>query len=143
MYAWDYLTKEYPEGRGICPEDVMRYGLSVSSRDGYERIYFTEMDDVGNIVFWVARKYLPRTFGPKYINAGGSNRSNVFRIRDVDPSKPVDICEGPISAMVASSNAVATYGVEVTDNQLDAIAKLNAKEYLISIEMMHLGILLT
>lgn len=121
-YAYDYLVE-----RGIGWEDIQQNELSVTPKDGFARIYFPDYDDRGRLRFWVARKYLTNTWGPKYVNASGSERT-VYRASLVDRSQPVLVCEGPISAIVAG-NAVATYGVRVKEEQVVELLGLGAPRY--------------
>lgn len=121
-FAWDYLI-----GRGLTAEDIYYNELSLSPEDRGRKIYFPHRDERGEIVFWVARKYLPgHTKGRKYINPGGSIKKRLlYRSNLIDRSQPVSVCEGPLSA-IAAGNAVATLGVLFSAEQVEAIADLGA-----------------
>lgn len=118
-FAWDYLTN-----RGISEAEIYINELSIAEEDYGRRIYFLQRDEAQRIIYWVGRKYLPGTPGPKYSNPGGSIKKNLlFRSHLIDRTRPVSVCEGPISAIVAG-NAVATLGVLFSKEQVRAIASL-------------------
>jgi len=122
MYAWEYLRS-----RGLTEHDIYYNELSLSPEDRNTRIYFPHRDDLGRIIYWVARKYLPNhKKGRKYINPGGSiKKTLLYRSSLVDRRYPVSICEGPLSA-IAAGNAVATLGVDFSPEQVSAIAGLGS-----------------
>jgi len=120
MFAWDYLRF-----RGLTAEDIYFNELSLTKEDRGRRIYFPQRDSCGNLVYWVARKYLPgHTKGRKYVNPPCSiKRRLLYRSHLVDRNQPVSVVEGPISAIIAG-NAVATLGVLFSSEQVAEIAKL-------------------
>lgn len=119
-FAWDYLR-----GRGLSSDDIYYNELSLSPDDRGRRIYFPHRDENGRVVFWIARKYLPgHEKGRKYVNPGGAAKKRLlYRSTLVDLTKPVAVCEGPLSA-IAAGNAVATLGVMFSKEQVEAIARL-------------------
>lgn len=123
--AWAYLRSV----RNLTPHDIYYNQLSVSPEDRERYIYFPHHDENGRVVYWVKRKYLPGTKGPKYRNPGASIKSKLlYRENLVDFAHPVIVVEGPLSA-IAAGNAVATLGVKFSEEQVRLAASWGVPLY--------------
>ena len=127
MHAYTYLI-----GRGLSAQDIEYYDIGIANR----RIVFPDYGDDGTLRYWVSRVYEGHQ-GMKYFNAPGVQRSNQLynlgRFRQEGFTKVV-ITEGPISAIVAGRNAVATYGKQVTERQIRKLKLLGSKSYYIALD---------
>jgi len=121
----------YMLGRGLALEDIDYYQLGIARR----RIVFPDYLD-GKLVFWVSRSYVDE-HGPKYFNAPGVLRSeqlyNLGRWR-AEPRDQVVIVEGPISAIVAGRDAVATYGKQITHEQITLLRQMGCARYYVALD---------
>lgn len=111
---------------GVFKRGIKRYWNRVFICDVYR----------GTTRYWQARTYLDGV-KPKYLSPWGIPRNEVvFNQQYVEDysSDPVIICEGMISALVAGRDAVATYGRVVTIGQLDILAGLDCREFILAAE---------
>jgi len=125
MHAYKYLVK-----RGLTEEDIRYYGAGAARG----RIVFPDYID-GKLVYWVSRTYTGKM--PKYFNVPMVKRTdklyNLGRFLSMGFST-VTITEGPISAIMAGRDAVATYGKEVTETQVEMLKKLDVDRYYIALD---------
>lgn len=127
MDAYKYLLS-----RGMEEEDIAYYDLGISNG----RVVFPDYID-NRLTYWVSRSYGPTSYGPKYFNCPGVKRSNQlynlgrFLSRSQDS---IVITEGPISAIVAGRDAVATYGKMVTYDQITTIQRLPIQRVYVALD---------
>lgn len=125
LCAYEYLIK-----RGITDEDISYYNIGIARG----RIFFPDFDIEGRLVYWVSRAYDNSI--PKYLNCSVSRDKQIYNIgRWVN--KKIDtltICEGPISAICAGSDAVATYGKLISQNQVEILRSLPARKVYIALD---------
>lgn len=125
MHAYDYLIK-----RGITEDDIEYYGIGLSKG----RILFPDFDVDGDLVYWVSRAYDQSL--PKYLNCPVSRERQIYNLGRWLNEKmdTITICEGPISAICAGRDAVATYGKLVSQTQIDLLRSLPAKRVYIALD---------
>jgi len=127
MDAWRYLT-----GRGLTGEDIQYYNLGIARG----RIIFPDyLND--QLVYWVGRLYDDSVPGGKYFNAPGvPSKDKLYNLgRFLRAGYPqVIVTEGPISAIIAGRDALATYGKEVTDTQLAMLRALPVERYYVALD---------
>lgn len=126
----------YVQERGITEQMIDFYQIGFGTGFLKNRIIFPDTDKDGKLVYWVARTYAedgkPRA---KYRNADAPREKQVYNLGRLERDNMKDrvvICEGPISAIIAGYNAVATYGKYVTGEQIDRLARFKAAEYVIA-----------
>ncbi|MCG8433049.1 MAG: hypothetical protein MJA83_03330 [Gammaproteobacteria bacterium] len=142
---------EYCLSRGISPARIDKYKIGFGTAHlgtlpkedrkfyaGKYRLVIPDFDSSGEVTYWVARTYGSHT--AKYKNAQAPSEFQVFNIgrfekfENFSHSRRVVICEGPISAIVAGYDAVATYGNFVTGEQLDRLVRLKVGEYIVAFD---------
>lgn len=138
----------YLKSRGISDKRIEYYDIKFGTRSlfgiegadranyiGRGRVAFMDYDKSGELVYWVARTYSGHT--AKYKNAKAPREYQVFNLgrmqRDWIKERVV-ICEGPISAIIAGKDAVATYGKHVTGSQISKLISFDAGEYIIALD---------
>lgn len=118
-----YFAYEYLMSRGLTQEDIDYYQIGV----GAGRVIFPDYDKDGKLEYWVGRAY--DGSNPKYYNCEVDDAvSRVSLIYNLGRflrtgSRSLTVCEGPISAIAAGKDAVATYGKGFSPEQ---VARLNA-----------------
>lgn len=131
--AWMWLTKRLAtvpeeEIRRMIERKVIRRGVGRY----WNRVFFVDMYR-GKARYWTARTYID-DFKPKYLNPFNVPRATVLGNMETVEEEYQDeviICEGAISAIVAGSNAVWTYGRCVTTEQLNLLDSLNCARFVI------------
>jgi len=141
--AYKYLL-----GRGVTWQKILRYELGFGSKilselskesqrlyAGKNRIIFPDFDRRGNVVYWVARTY--GNHKAKYKNAHVSRDDKIYnlgRIQMMGFTDRVVICEGPLSAIMAGYDSVATYGKYITGAQIQKLVNAKFGEYIVAID---------
>jgi hypothetical protein len=90
---------EYLRKRAISPGDF-RFYVTDDESSRFSGCIIMPVIENGKAVYWQARKTWDDG-GPKYINKRGGKKGFLLKTRDFDPSKPVLVCEGPFSALIA------------------------------------------
>jgi DNA primase len=99
----------YLADRGISEKRINHYQIGFGSKFLKNRIIFPDTNKDGKLVYWVARTYGKHK--AKYKNATAPRQYQVFNLGRIQASGRlgrVVICEGPISAITAGFDAVAT-----------------------------------
>lgn len=139
---------KYCLSRGINDAKIRQYsiGFGTARLDDYpkeerklyagkNRVIFPDFDRYGDVTYWVARTYGKHT--AKYKNAQSPAHTKIFnigRLHRLEEIIRVVICEGPISAIIAGYDAVATYGKDVTGSQINMLVDLQAQEYVVAFD---------
>lgn len=134
--AWYWLwnriqTIGIDEAVELMKETVFRRGV----KKYWHRVFICDVYR-GITRYWQARTYLD-SVKPKYLSPWGISRNEIlFNQQYVEDYScdPVIICEGMLSAIVAGRDAVATYGRVVTTGQLEILADLDCREFIIAAE---------
>lgn len=75
---------------------------------------------------------------PKYLNSETDMKTYIFNYDDLEPNKPLLICEGAFNCMSAwekgFKNATATFGTSVSPEQIRLITSLNPSEIIIGFD---------
>lgn len=130
----------YLSSRGISEKKIEHYEIGFGIGELKNRIIFPDTDEDDQLVYWVARKYGKldaNKKAPKYKNADIPRKRQVYnlgRLLRRGWDRRVVICEGPISAVVAGFDAVATYGKYVTGDQISRLARVGAGEYVVAFD---------
>jgi hypothetical protein len=109
---------QYLVSRGLTADDIAYYKIGVGLREYFGRVIVPSFDSEGEINFWVSRScddddYL------RYKNPEGPYRENaVFHLYRAVRHGWIVITEGVFSAIAVGRNAVATFGKEVSDQQV-------------------------
>jgi len=122
---------QYLIQRGISAEII--YSNLIYKSSYSSRIYFVETNEKNEVINWVARRIDAKKF-KKYRMAMNGDRSVPYRYSLVDPSKPLHICEGPISTLAADDNAISLYGCVFTRPQIVKIAALGCDRIYVSLD---------
>lgn len=139
--AYQYLVS-----RGLSDEDIQEYEigygyarlhrLEEKTRQRYVgsgRIIFPDRDLQGRLQYWVARTY--KNHKIKYKNCRSDSRMQIYSLSRASQNKDqVVICEGPLSAIRAGRDAVATYGKLITSDQILILAKSNFNRYVVALD---------
>jgi len=134
--AYEYLQK-----RAITDAQIEFYKIGFGVKDirqlekedrpnyaGSGRIIFPDYDDDGDCVYWVARTY--KGHKVKYKNPAKSNaRDKIFNLSKASRYQTCVIAEGVISAIACGYNGIATYGKEVTQQQIDMLVSVSFDHY--------------
>lgn len=137
---------EYLESRNISKETISKYNIGFGYKDlrtisseerpkyaGNGRIIFPDYDNCGKLNYWVARTY--KNHKCKYKNPPNSNsRDKIYNLSRAMRYDEVIITEGVISCISAGNNAVATYGKNVTQDQIIKLANCKFKKYYVSLD---------
>lgn len=131
--APDTLARKYVLSRGITPEEAEAYEIGIGTGRLDWRIVIPNRSETGYDM-WQARWYHPVLESRmKYKTAPGALDSLVLfnRLRASRYSTIV-VCEGPISAIVAGPNAVASWGKHLSPAHVELLVKMKAEEYWIA-----------
>lgn len=114
------LANDYVLARGISEADVAYYGIG----SGESRVIFPDYDAAGDLCYWVGRAYDDRS--PKYKNCRAAQAERTKQLYNLGRTqkaglKVLILCEGPISAIAAGRNAIASYGKHLTEKQVDIL----------------------
>lgn len=119
--AYHYLVK-----RGFTDDDIAFYRLGFGTNRLRGRIIIPTMKE-GRCIYWTARSYQPEDRKPKYLNPPNLSRSRfLFNFEYASKQETVIICEGPLSAIAAGRNAIATFGVSYTKQQIVMLQQVQA-----------------
>lgn len=131
--------------RGISDDLIGYYRLGFGAEDlrqveigarhlyaGSGRIVFPDFDNSENVIYWVARSYVDHV--AKYKNCKSYSRDQLYWFHGVDKSEPVVITEGPISAIRAGRNAIATYGKSVTKEQISKLLSSSVRQFVVALD---------
>lgn len=124
--AYDYLIN-----RGVTKEDIDYYGLKLIISPGayMNRIFLPEYRE-GELIYWAAR-YAGKK-NPTYLNVPKIDGNNkIFNFDTIPNNNPILVCEGPISAILAGHNAVATYSKNFRIEQVDLLLTKDPSEIII------------
>jgi hypothetical protein len=136
----------YLLNRDITNRQIDQYGIGMGTEDlrdinskserrryaGLGRIVFPDYDDNG-LVYWVARTYVNHSI--KYKNPHGVDSGDkLYNLHRALQYKDVIITEGVISAIKAGVNAVATYGKNVTHEQLMLLISGDFDRYYVALD---------
>lgn len=139
---------KYISNRGITDDLMHWYKLGVGSmklstvdpehRDRYAgsgRVIFPDYDKDGKIEYWVGRSFVNHR--SKYKNCRCDSRDKIYNLGNLQrkgETGNVIITEGPISAIMAGKNAVATYGKNVTKDQIIRLVKEKFSSYIVALD---------
>lgn len=138
---------KYLKSRKITDEHIKDYNIGFGNKNlskleddedkfkfaGSGRIVFPDYDDSGNLKYWVARTY--KNHYVKYKNPKDFNsRDQIYNLSMAKEFDRVIVTEGVISAIIAGRNAVATYGKNITQEQIAILSEANFKEYYIALD---------
>lgn len=116
--VWSYVMK-----RGLSRFECEYYGLMgwIDDRNEYRLVFPDRLK--GELVFWQARACRDGV-KPKYDSPKGPKKSLcVWNIDNVDPDRPIYVCEGILSARACGRNGVAIYGKYLSRAQRSLIAR--------------------
>jgi hypothetical protein len=118
------FAHQYLIGRGLNDVDIKYYELGMAGG----RIIFPDYDIDGNLTYWVGRTYTEQE--PRYYNCNADRSQQIYNLARFiqEDFKSAIITEGPISAIVAGRNAVATYGKTVAKAQIDILRRLLVRQ---------------
>lgn len=139
--AYNYLI-----GRGITDEQIARYRIGMGTANlkdidasnrkhfiGYGRICFPDYDSEGNLTYWVARTYYNHKL--RYKNPSGSDVADkIYNLAEASKHEDVIITEGVFSAIKSGYGAIATYGKNVTDQQLRILISFGWRRYYVALD---------
>jgi hypothetical protein len=123
--AWDYALS-----RGLTESDIRDYQLGYGLKELAWRLIIPNQSETGYDM-WQARWYHPSEKTKiKYRTPTGALDSLVLfnRLR-ASKYRTVIICEGPISAIIAGPNAVASWGKHLSAAHVELLLKMKADEY--------------
>jgi hypothetical protein len=142
MEAYAYLQQ-----RGIGEAEIERYRIGFGTQNmrkvdrdqqyrfaGWGRIIFPDYNMLRKLIYWVARTYKGHKI--KYRNAQVPSRDIIYNFARTQREgyDQAIICEGPISAIRAGKNGIATYGKYVTAGQRELLARASFGEYVIAFD---------
>ena len=143
-YLWDDKDnkKSYPYfnyllSRGISLEDIKKYKVGYVDKGGYNHpetgkyiplitsVVFITYNDDGVPIYWNTRSINPKS-AQKSINAPAtegmySKRTSIFNLDKAKKSGKIVIYEGVFNALMSGDSGVATFGKQVTDEQINLI----------------------
>nr|CAI9751392.1 DNA primase [uncultured phage]CAI9752278.1 DNA primase [uncultured phage] len=128
------LTEEQKQAlykRGLTDDDIKYYHIAGGKRiqiPNYVKGSFSDL-----ICAWEWRKENVTKYNPKYLYTEGVQKSNVlFNIQNITEGSDITLCEGIFNAITAGRTAVASYGCNLSDNQLQLILDKRPKSIIIA-----------
>lgn len=152
-YLWDDKEekKSYPYfnyllSRGITLEDIKNYNIGYVDNGGYNHpetgkyislitsVVFITYNDDGNPIYWNTRSINPNSI-QKSINAPAmdgmySKRTSIFNLDKAKKTDKIVIYEGVFNALMSGDSGIATFGKQVTDEQIELIKEASAEKEL-------------
>jgi DNA primase len=137
---------EYLESRGISDEQIVLYKIGFGTENlldiddekrryyaGSGRIIFPDFDEDNMLKYWVARTYVDHQ--NKYRNPVGARSSDqLYGLHIAKKYSTVVITEGVISAIKGGRNCVATYGKNVTEQQVLRLIESCFETYIVALD---------
>lgn len=120
---------EYVIGRGITSDDINYYDLKYFRG----RVVFPDYLD-GKLVYWVGRSTTGRE--PKYKNCRAPRADKLYNLgRFLRLNhRTLVVVEGPISAISAGRDAVATYGKGFSDEQVRLMRNMRLERIFVALD---------
>jgi len=132
--------------RGITDEEIALYKIGFGTENledikyeerryyaGSGRIIFPDYDENNILKYWVARTYVGHR--NKYRNPIGAKSNNqLYGLAIARNYDTVVIVEGVISAIRGGKNCVATYGKNVTQQQILRLTESRFKAYVVALD---------
>lgn len=129
------LTEEQKQAlynRGLTDDDIKFYNIEGGKRIQIPNKVIGCLADF--ICNWEWRKDRISKTNPKYINSNeGTKKSKIlFNLHNIsDNPNSIILCEGVFNAITAGRNAVASYGCEISDEQIQLLINKNPKQLII------------
>ena len=129
------LTKEQKEAlysRGLSDDDIKFYNIEGGKRIQIPNKVIGCLADF--ICNWEWRKDKISKTNPKYINSNeGIQKSKIlFNLHNISYNPDsIILCEGVFNAITAGRNAVASYGCEISDEQIQLLITKKPKNIII------------
>lgn len=140
------LTEEQKQAlkdRGLTDSDIKYYNICGRKEDNRIQIpNFVKGNFTDIICAWQYDKTKINNKNPKYLNSEGTKKDNtLFNIYNIEKGvKQLILCEGIFNAITAGKNAVASYGCNLSDRQLDLIIEKEPKSILIAYDSDEPGV---
>lgn len=94
------------------PENIWKEWFVAIDGRYQGRMIIPFFDNIGKIYYYQGRTLTDQE--PKYLNRRAIDEKECYNIYNIDKTKPVVICEGPIDAMFIE-NSIATLGIKFSD----------------------------
>jgi DNA primase len=125
--------------RGLDEDLIAERRIMLGLKALSGRVVFPSYDLHDKLDYWVARLYVPDPKGrrPKYKNpkkTGGAGRTYKLYWFDRIDGPDIFIAEGVLSALAIGRNATCTFGVNVTGDQIDKLARADFDRYYIAFD---------
>lgn len=140
FYPWDHpygmQAFSYLLSRGIPANEIPSYRVGYCTDGKYGgRVIFPVFDFFGKLVFWQGRLIDNVKGAQRYMTPPGGPRKHVlFNLTNAVKYDSVIVTEGPISAMAAGVNAVCSFGKQVTQEQISALAVFPFSTYFVALD---------
>lgn len=122
----------YLKRRGINDDDMSFHHLGAMVHYNRWRVFIPASNDKGKLVYYAARSIDGAE--PKYLCPPVPRRAVVFNYVKARQFEDVVICEGPVSSIAAGPNAVATFGKEVTPEQVLMLVRGGWRKYFVAFD---------
>lgn len=131
------------KNRGLTDTDIRYYNICGRSKDNRIQIpNFVKGCFTDVLCAWQYDKSKVNKYSPKYLNSEGTKKSEtLFNIYNIESNiNQIIICEGIFNAITAGKNAVASYGCNISDKQIQLIIDKKPKSILIAYDSDQPGV---
>lgn len=110
---------QYLKGRGLSEYDIVKYKIGVCESGDYGgRIIIPSFDSFGDVNFFVARNFIPFSYGTTYENSKVEKNKIIFNELLVDWAQPIILTEGPFDAIKGGDNLIPLLGSSFSEKSL-------------------------
>lgn len=132
--ALDYLTQT----RGLSIEQILSYRIGYCPKGAYKgRVVIPVWGAEGELLYWVARRFMFSGPTYKYPSAGEAGRGRnevLFNWPEARTKNQVVICEGVFDAMAIGPHAVAILGKTASGTQQAMLRRMRASQLVIALD---------
>lgn len=143
FHRFDLTDEQYTAlyKRGLDDNTIQYYNITGGNRVQIPNYVKGNFSDI--ICAWEWRKDKINKYNPKYLYTEGVKKGNIlFNLHNI-PEKidNVFLCEGIFNAITAGKNAVASYGCNLSNNQLNLLINKKPKSITIAYDSDEAGVL--
>ena len=118
--------------RGLSDDDIKYYHISGGDRIQIPNYVKGNFSDIICAWEWQKQKINKKTH-PKYLYSEGVKKSNIlFNLHNIPQNSEIILCEGIFNAITAGKNAVASYGCNLSNQQLRLLLNKQPKSITIA-----------
>lgn len=144
----------YLIARGITPELIFEYKIGYITQGKYfnpnknaestilNSVVFPTFDNDDNVIYWNTRSIIPdvtvKSLNAPVVDGYFSKKNTVYNLNNAEKTGRIIISEGVFNAITTGPSGVATFGKQITDEQIklfrDAVDKNQNIEFLVFLD---------